>query len=92
MVLDNKDIGVFTSTGSVMAICGITQTSEVFQLIQVIIGVIAGAVALAYTIWRWYKNAKKDGKITKDEVDDLFEDINNTINDIKGDKDNGNRD
>ena len=68
---------MFATSLSIQTVCGITQTNELFQLIQIIIGCISGAVVLAYTIWRWYKNAKKDGKITEDEVDDLFQQITN---------------
>ena len=70
-----KDGIVFGSIGALETVVTISQTNEVFQTIQIIISALAGAVALAYTIWRWYKNAKKDGKITEDEVDDLFQQI-----------------
>ena len=70
-----KDGIVFGSIGALEAVVTVSQTNEVFQTIQIIISALAGAVALAYTIWRWYKNAKKDGKITEDEVDNLFEQI-----------------
>ena len=70
-----KDGIVFGSIAVLQTIVTVSQTNEVFQTIQIIISALAGAVALAYTIWRWYRNAKKDGKITEDEVDDLFEQI-----------------
>ena len=70
-----KDGIVFGSIAALETMVTVSQTNEVFQTIQIIISALAGAVALAYTIWRWYKNAKKDGKITPDEVDDLFEQI-----------------
>ena len=70
-----KDGLVFGSIAVLQTIVTVSQTNEVFQTIQIIISALAGAVALAYTIWRWYRNAKKDGKITEDEVDDLFEQI-----------------
>ena len=70
-----KDGIVFGSIGVLETLVTISQTNEVFQTIQIIISALAGAVALAYTIWRWYRNAKKDGKITPDEVDNLFEQI-----------------
>ena len=70
-----KDGIVFGSIGVLETLVTVSQTNEVFQTIQIIISALAGAVALAYTIWRWYKNAKKDGKITGDEVDDLFQQI-----------------
>ena len=70
-----KDGIVFGSIAVLQTMVTVSQTNEVFQTIQIIISAVAGAVALAYTIWRWYRNAKKDGKITEDEVDDLFEQI-----------------
>ena len=70
-----KDGIVFGSIAVLQTIVTVSQTNEVFQTIQIIISALAGAVALAYTIWRWYRNAKKDGKITEDEVDDLFKQI-----------------
>ena len=70
-----KDGLVFGSIAVLETMVTVSQTNEVFQTIQIIISALAGAVALAYTIWRWYRNAKKDGKITPDEVDNLFEQI-----------------
>ena len=70
-----KDGIVFGSIAVLETMVTVSQTNEVFQTIQIIISALAGAVALAYTIWRWYRNARKDGKITEDEVDDLFEQI-----------------
>ena len=70
-----KDGLVFGSIAVLETMVTVSQTNEVFQTIQIIISALAGVVALAYTIWRWYRNAKKDGKITEDEVDDLFEQI-----------------
>ena len=70
-----KDGIVFGSVAALETLVTVSQTNEVFQTIQIIISALAGAVALAYTIWRWYRNAKKDGKITEDEVDNLFEQI-----------------
>lgn len=70
-----KDGIVFGSIAVLETMVTVSQTNEVFQTIQIIISALAGVVALAYTIWRWYRNAKKDGKITEDEVDDLFEQI-----------------
>ena len=70
-----KDGLVFGSIAVLETMVTVSQTNEVFQTIQIVISALAGAVALAYTIWRWYRNAKKDGKITEDEVDDLFEEV-----------------
>lgn len=49
------------------------------DLVSWILSILAAVITIAFTVWTWYKKASKDGKITKDEVDELFDDI-------KGDK------
>ena len=61
------------------------QANEVLQVIQAILTVLGLLITIAYTIWKWYKKAKADGKITQDEVDELMEDLNK----VKEDKDDG---
>ena len=61
------------------------QANEVLQIIQAILTVLGLLITIAYTIWKWYKKAKADGKITEDEVDELMDDLNN----IKEDKKDG---
>ena len=64
------------------------QTNEVFQYISLGLTILSTLVAIAYTIYNWWRKAKEDGKITKEEVDDLVDDINQIIDDKnkKGDK------
>lgn len=64
--------GAGTAIETVLAV---SQTNEVLRAIQIVLSIVTFLVTLAYTIWKWYKNAKRDGKITKDEVDDLFKQI-----------------
>lgn len=51
------------------------QTNETFQLIQAILSIVALIITILYTVWKWYRKASQDGKITKDEVDELFDDL-----------------
>lgn len=47
------------------------QTNEVLQTISLIITILGGIVSLiVIPILTWYKNAKKDGKITVDEIEE----------------------
>lgn len=71
-----------SGTGGVLTFL---QTIETFQIIQGILSIIALLVTIGYTIWKWYKNAKKDGKISPDEVEDLIDDIKEVTED--GDRD-----
>lgn len=58
---------------SVATASTILQTNEVFQVIQIILTLSALAVGLAYRLWHWYKEAKKDGKITKEEIEEAVD-------------------
>ena len=69
------------------AICIATQTDKVLQYIQLGLTIFSTLVALIYTIWKWWRKAKEDGKITEDEVDDLMEDVHQIVNKKEGEKD-----
>lgn len=58
---------------SVATASTILQTNEVFQILQIILTISALAVGLAYRLWHWYKEAKKDGKITKEEIEEAVD-------------------
>ena len=65
----------------------IAQANEVFRLIQLILSIICSALVITTTIIiPWYKHAKKDGKITADEVEDLLGKIEDNINNKGEDK------
>ena len=63
------------------AVLTLTQTNQVFQLIQIILTILSTLVVFGFTVYKWYKKAKEDGKITKDEVEDLVDEIKENIND-----------
>lgn len=62
-------------------ICTAVQTNQIFQYVSLGITILSTLVSLVYTIWRWYRKAKADGKITEDEIDEIVDDVNNIIND-----------
>lgn len=69
---------------TIETLLAISQTSEVLRIIQIVLSIITFLVTLAYTIWKWYNKAtddKSDGgkKITKDEVDELFDEIKDQV-------------
>lgn len=82
---------VVGASAMIQTICGIAQTSEIFQLLQLIIGSVSGAITLIYflakgviAIVKWYNKAKQDGKIDNeelDELDNIVDDIKENIND-----------
>ena len=93
-----KPSELFTFMGNVFTyILAFVQTNETFQMVEMILAILTSIVILAYRIWQWWKEAKKDGKITKEEIKDGLDIIINGAEDIKdkikkGDKDNGKQD
>lgn len=71
-------------------------SNEIAQLILYILGIASAVFSLAWNIWTWAKEAKKDGKITDDEVKDLADKVGEGVKQIadsidakKGDSKNG---
>ena len=61
---------------AVMAITTVLQTSEWLQNIQIVICIIAGILGIILTAWKlikMYQIAKKDGKIDKEEKQELVD-------------------
>ena len=61
----------------------IVQTQQLFQIISLVLTCVATAVTIAYTIWKWYKNAMKDGKIDEKEIKEGIDILNDAAKDIK---------
>lgn len=81
-----KDL-TFGTIGSLSSwLLTIAQTNEIMQLIMFIMSIISTAFTIAFIVYKWYNKAKEDGKITKDEIDDLMDDISDVLGD-KEDKD-----
>lgn len=67
--------GVFTYLSAV----------ELKDLISWILSIVAAVVTIAFTIWTWYKKATKDGKITKDEVGELVDQLKDNTKEVHKD-------
>ena len=62
--------------GAVMAVTTVLQTSEWLQNVQIVICIIAGILGIILTAWKlikMYQIAKKDGKIDKEEKQELVD-------------------
>ena len=93
----NKEV-IGAGAGTLLSATGTAlQTNEVLSTIQLIITIIGGLLTIAMALLNWWKNAKKDGKIDKDEVKDALDIVEQGTKDIKqalddknkGDKKNG---
>lgn len=67
-------------TGSAFGtILTVLQTNEVFQYISLALTILSTLVAIAFTIYKWWKKANEDGKITPEEIDELGKDIKDSM-------------
>lgn len=90
-------LGVGCSSSAFVSVLASLQIDDVLKYVNIALAILSTLVALAFTLYKWYKEAKKDGKITPDEVidavnkvGDIVDDAKSTINKIgenKGEKD-----
>ena len=62
----------------------VAQTNEVFQIIELVCSIITSVVLIFFRLWKWYKEAKKDGKIDKEEIQEAIDIITDEDNKKKG--------
>ena len=79
---------ILSATGTAL------QTEEVLRIVSLIITILGAIISMiVLPLLTWYKNAKRDGTITKDEIkegiDTLqegIEGVKDALDDKKGDK------
>lgn len=79
----NKEV-VGAMSGTALSVVGTgLQTSEVLQIISLVLTIIGSLITIAMAIINWWKKAKADGRITSDEIQEGIEIIQNGIDDLK---------
>ena len=69
---------------SISAIGTATQTNDKLQTISLVITIIGGIITfIVIPLLNWYKNAKKDGKIDKEEIKEAGEIVINGSQSVK---------
>ena len=62
-------------TDAVAGIMTALQPDEYLRIMSLILTCISVTLSLAFTLYKWYKTAKTDGKITIDEYEDLVDEL-----------------
>ena len=57
------------------------QTEKLLSYINLILAILTTLITLCYTIYKWYRKAKQDGKITEEEIEELKEQIKENLKD-----------
>lgn len=74
----------FASYGSniIAMIFTAVQPNEILQYVSLGLTILATLFSIGFTIYNWWNKASADGKITKEEIEEL----KNDLKDIKKDK------
>lgn len=79
-----KDNNIPSYASAITAVCLTTGiTLESVQIIYYILAGIAILFSLSFTIWKWYKFAIADSKITAEEIADLAEQFQSDLEVLK---------
>lgn len=80
----HKAKNIIAAIGTVLSVTGVaTATTEVLQIISLIVTIIGAIISfILVPLWTWYMNAKKDGKITLDEIKDATDIIKDGIDHV----------
>lgn len=85
MNIDSTNVSTAVTT-TLGTICTVISDNVIYQIIFGILTILGLIINIIYTIYKWYRVAKRDGVISKNEIDNLINDLSNSIK--KGD-DNG---
>lgn len=77
--------------GNVFSILGVTLSAEQIDTAESIVSIICMVLGITITIIsaiiiplvKWYKQAKQDGKIDENEVDELVDIISDGVDEVK---------
>ena len=73
---------VLSSVGIALGI-DISTSKDVLGLVLVILNILVLLISLALKLVTWFKKAKEDGKITKEEIDEAIDIVNDSIKEIE---------
>lgn len=84
--MDNKMLGMI---GTGLGLAGtISQVNEIMQIVSAIVTAIGAIITwIVIPLLTWWRNAKKDGKITTDEVEEGVKTLQDGIEHITKEKD-----
>lgn len=76
---------------SVAVVTTAVQTQQVFQIISLVLTCLSIAFSIAFTLYNWFKEAKKDGKIDKEEIDEAIDVVTKGVKEINNEIDKHNK-
>ena len=66
-----------------MYLCSMAQVEQALRIASFVLSILISVLIIISRVIDWWKKAKADGKITKDEIDELGHIVGDGIKDIK---------
>ena len=79
----NKELVGSAICTSVAGTSTAIQPNEVFQYIQMALTIVATLITIILGLRAWWKDAKKDGKITSDEIQEGVKIVQDSLENLK---------
>lgn len=73
-------------------VCSSQITQEALNITLTVLSIISIILSLVLTFMKWLKEARKDGKITPDELEDLTSQMKEKVDEAKEDLKDGGKD
>lgn len=73
---EGMEVGISWGLTALTTVLTALGSSDVGGWVTVIVSIISGIASIVYTVLRivkWFKEAKADGKVTSEEMDELIE-------------------
>lgn len=74
-----KEEATGVAGSSVSWILTATQVNEVFEIIQICFSIAVSLITILYIVYKWYKRATADGKITEEELEELKKEVDENV-------------
>ena len=75
---------IFELVGNgMMYVLTATQTKEIFEIVQLVLSILISIIILVAHIVAWFKKANEDGKIDKEELEELSDILEDGADDLK---------
>ena len=66
-----------------MYLCSMAQVEQALRIASFVLSILISVLIIISRVYEWWKKAKADGKITKDEVKEGIDIVTSGISDVK---------
>ena len=75
-----KDLTIPYMSSALNIVLTAIQDNPVYQVVGLILTILSLCITILYTIFKWYNEATKDGKITTKEYEQLLKKLDDLMN------------